>query len=345
MESKTTRRRFLARAASASLVFGLSSCLGDEEDVLKPKILKAALRKMANEDKPGVIVRIPKDPSHCQSLGVVLTEGSKTPSQARTLGRPDLGHPAYDAHELFVEAVFVCMDGAEIERCVEGAIADESLILINARATRLAGVPLADSEIATMAGFVAGARRVLHGETHERLRRRAGACFPLLERKPPDALAGFLSRPIVASRAEKGFDDLEQAGAAREQDFPSTITNDQELMEAAQILRAFDPTLELAWARHVLEGALGYLPFVIQERLESPAESTRLRARALLETAYWLAMAKRGAEVLPFGVEFIEAPDRMSTSGSAALTSCVGCGMGSFVFGPRSRTFVGFVAR
>jgi hypothetical protein len=345
VESKSTRRRFLARAASASLVFGLSSCFGDDEDVLKPKILKAALRKMASNGKPGVIVRIPKDPTYCQSLGIALTEGSKTPSQANTLGRPDLGHPAYDMHELLVEAVVVCMDEAEIERCVRGAIAGESLILIDTHAARLDGVSLADAELATMTGLLAGARRVLHGETNKRLRQRGAGCFPLFERKPPDALAGFLSRPIVASRAEKGFDDLEQAGTAREEDFPANITNDQEVMEAAHLLRAFDPTLELAWARHVAEGAIGYLPFVIEERIESPAESTRLRARALIEAAYWLAMAKRDSEILPFGVEFFAPPEIRATPGSGSLSSCVGCGMASFTFGSRSRTFVKFVAR
>ena len=54
--------------------------------------------KDGKQRQAGVIVRIPKDPTYCQSLGIALTEGSKTPSQANTLGRPDLGHPAYDMH-------------------------------------------------------------------------------------------------------------------------------------------------------------------------------------------------------------------------------------------------------
>ena len=97
------------------------------------------------------------------------------------------------------------MDEAEIERCVRGAIAGESLILIDTHAARLDGVSLADAELATMTGLLAGARRVLHGETNKRLRQRGAGCFPLFERKPPTALAGFLSRPIVASRAGEGF--------------------------------------------------------------------------------------------------------------------------------------------
>ena len=96
---------------------------------------------------------------------------------------------------------------------------------------------------------------------------------------------------------EKGFDDLEQAGTAREEDFPANITNDQEVMEAAHLLRAFDPTLEAGVARHVAEGAIGYLPFVIEERIESPPSPRVFGARALIEAAYWLAMAKRDSEI------------------------------------------------
>src|SRR5262245_42362602 len=112
--SASTRREFLARIARGSLVLGLASCGGDPLEILQPKILKKALGAMRADGKPGIVVRIPNDPDIRLSLGTVLAEIGGI--RSLTVKHPDHDpwETRFDAHELFTEAVFVCLEEAEI---------------------------------------------------------------------------------------------------------------------------------------------------------------------------------------------------------------------------------------
>ena len=51
-------------------MFGLASCGGDALAALQPKILKDALAAMRSAAKPGIVVRIPKDPGAESIVGI-----------------------------------------------------------------------------------------------------------------------------------------------------------------------------------------------------------------------------------------------------------------------------------
>jgi hypothetical protein len=290
---------------------------------------------MRTAGKPGIVVRIPKDPDASLSLGSVIAQLSEARIDVRATSSSLIWETILDGHELFAEAIFVCLDESEVERCVAGALPDESLILIDADGARVAGAAVPNDALATAHGFLSMSRGILHGAGAERLHRRSRTCDGPLVTMRGATLDAFLTKPILASVARVGIVNLARVGSAFQEWRPPSGGDTTFTDYPWLLLKEFDDDLSNASARTIFEAAERFLPFVIRQRLESPSESVGYRARALIEAIYWSEVAKRNTFVLPYGLAFAEPADTSS--------ACV-CGMAS-VSRATTRTFLGFVSR
>ena len=167
---RLSRREWLVRAtgvaAGAALIYGLPalSAAGGEEPTEKktpkrPPWLDEALAEMRRTKAPGVAIVVPVDDG---------TEERKKEREAlRAAIATLMSGPSYEAKELLVEAVWVCVPGAFVE-----AKPGETAVLIEALADggakRVAGSTM---EFSSEKEFVEGAAALLRGE--RRLEERA----------------------------------------------------------------------------------------------------------------------------------------------------------------------------
>lgn len=198
------RRNFLIQSGTALGVMGLGYLLwdkpapvsgapGDAGRSPSPKkafgeLLGAAVRKMRQEHKAGVALRIPADPKERHMPGHVLVNHLNAPTPERD--------------ELFAETVIVCLEGGAIQDEMLGADPSHDVFLFNAAGKVLASIPFNYST--DWQKFVETARVLVHGEGNGRLKSRADAILAECEPTVVQALTRLESaddRAIVLGHA------------------------------------------------------------------------------------------------------------------------------------------------
>lgn len=165
------RRAFLIQSASVAGVLGLGYLLGETPPaegrpadtgrgpVEKPvsPLLRAALDRMAAENKPGIAVRIPAEAGRRHDPGHSLVYA--------------LNGDSIDVHELFAEAVIVCLESDLLQKELRGAEGSPSMVLFDVRRQVVAGwrEPITHDWRSVPKALTA----LLHGEDGQRLRVRA----------------------------------------------------------------------------------------------------------------------------------------------------------------------------
>jgi len=191
----TNRRNFLIQSGTTLGVFGLGYLLWDAKapsgnggtdpatpgDAGRPpapkrppgEMLGAAIRRMRDENKFGVVVRIPDDAQSRHMAGHTLVN--------------HLNERGPECDELFAETVFVCLESEAIQKELLGANPSHSLYLFNPDGKVVASVPF---DFATQGQeFVKVARAMVHGEGDARLRRRADSILADCDPAVAQALA------------------------------------------------------------------------------------------------------------------------------------------------------------
>ena len=170
---KTTRRRFIRQTGGFSLLLGFPS-LGCRR-VPAPDWLEEGLARMRKQNKPGVVLRVPTEKKKRCLLGHQLAHymNSRKP----------------DVHEIFCEAVFMCLESATVADHIQGARKSETVILIDVDGYAQAGAPaLTLGKPYDEDSFAVTLRSLLHGPGNQRLVARAEA----LRRKTPVAVVKAL---------------------------------------------------------------------------------------------------------------------------------------------------------
>lgn len=156
---KLDRRTFLGGAAAVPLFFGLREILADDDGAKAPRWYADALRRMKETGRPGVVLVVPDDEPARRRLGQALW----------VLANED--HPS--AHELFCEAVFVCVTPRIADAALGADRGRNNRFLLDAGGKRLAGDTIEPALLDSPARFVPSFRSFLRGESNDRLRERA----------------------------------------------------------------------------------------------------------------------------------------------------------------------------
>jgi hypothetical protein len=170
------RRTFLA----TPLVFGLRDLLAQESS--KPEWFQAALQRMKETGRLGVVLVAPDGREPQRRLGSALW----------ILANEE--HP--EAHELFGEAVFVCVTADLAGRTVKGS---GNRVLLDPDGKRIAQDTVEPELFEDPRRFVGSFRPFLRGESNERLRERAEA----IEKGLPDEVRAALRNLDAEDPAER----------------------------------------------------------------------------------------------------------------------------------------------
>jgi hypothetical protein len=151
------RRTFLA----TPLVFGFRELFAQEADPKVADWFTAALKRMKETDRYGVVLVVPNEERARQSMGLVLN-------------RMLTEDPAA-AHQLFAGAVFICMTAPLADGRVRKSGETENRLLLAPDGKRIAADEMAWTIVgkAALAEMVEGLRKFLHGEKGERLAEHA----------------------------------------------------------------------------------------------------------------------------------------------------------------------------
>ncbi|MBL8797951.1 MAG: hypothetical protein JNM56_28900 [Planctomycetia bacterium] len=196
------RREFLQHTTSAILGFPFAACIADAADAAKKplptnaadlptkgqaplpvapeELLKAARERMKQEHKPGVVIVVPADAKAAGKLGNDLAAllGGKNPACAVGEPRPfqqpsTAGAGNLDAHQLFCQAVFVCLPAEAARKAFPRLRADSAAFLFDDAGKIVDEVKA--SENLFSADFVSQLTSLLHGKQGERLAATAQA--------------------------------------------------------------------------------------------------------------------------------------------------------------------------
>lgn len=170
----TTRRDFLL----GGVALGFCGC----SKVEVPKWLEAALKRMREEDRPGLLFRLPADKDARCALGHGITHGL-------------LNSADPDIHEVLSEAALLCLDTAAVDDRFRGARRSDTLLLVDGDGYAVDGMVFEAGE--QWQNFLPAARALLHGPGGRRLSERAERAR---KRASKDALA-LLSKPELDPEA------------------------------------------------------------------------------------------------------------------------------------------------
>lgn len=165
------RRAFLVRTGTA--VAGLCWLGCDAEDPVpesgkgvvppppppKPQALIDALERVRAGNKPGIALRIPKDPEHRHSPGHVLLYV--------------LNQDTPESREVLSEVVLVCLEGPVLDRHLPTAHPEHELVLFNEEGQTETSSPFNYRE--QWQGLAAALKNLAHGSDGARLKARAEA--------------------------------------------------------------------------------------------------------------------------------------------------------------------------
>jgi len=201
----TNRRAFLIQSGSALGVIGLGYLLWEERSPLpwipgdsgrppeaKPPtvLLKAALDRMWEENKPGIAIRIPSDKAMRHGPGHALIH--------------HLNQMNPDSIRLFAQTVIVFLESPVVEEQLAGAGPSQTVILFDLARRAVAG--LAFDFQHSFDRFVPEILRLVQGEGEIRLRSRAEAIRAATPSPVIDALERMDSegdRTVVALHAPR----------------------------------------------------------------------------------------------------------------------------------------------
>lgn len=164
----TTRRDFLL----GGVALGLCGC----SKVDAPKWLEAALKRLREEDRPGLLFRLPADKDARCALGHAITHWL-------------LNSADPDIHEVLSEAALLCLDTAALDDRFRGARRSDTLLLVDGDGYAIDGLAFDPGD--QWQNFVPAARALLHGPGGRRLAERADRAR---KRASKEALA-LLSKP------------------------------------------------------------------------------------------------------------------------------------------------------
>jgi hypothetical protein len=153
------RRAFLGTTAAVPLLFGLRELLADDTPRQAPDWYARALRRMKETGRLGVVVVVPDGEEARLRAGRALW----------ILANEE--HP--EAHELFAEAVFVCMTSEVADAVLRREGGRENRLLVDGDGKRAAADAIDPALLESPARFAASFRGFLHGESNDRLREQA----------------------------------------------------------------------------------------------------------------------------------------------------------------------------
>lgn len=182
-----TRRAFLGRAAAVPWVFGLAELGAQEKKAGEPVWLAEALGRMKETGRFGVVLVVPPGQEEQDRLGRAL------------YALTELDDEDVEAHEVFCEAVVLCMTAESAARRFGELKESSNRLLLSPEGTRLAADRVEPTLFADSARFAASFRLFLHGPSNERLRAQAEA----IGRRLPEELRQALSRLGSESAEER----------------------------------------------------------------------------------------------------------------------------------------------
>lgn len=197
------RRTFLSIVAGTPLVFGLRELLAQEA---APDYLDAALKRMKETRRFGVVIVIPPGKDAQARLGNALT--ARLPQTYET---------SYHNLEIFVANVFICLGEARARKLIDGkpegdpAIADGiALILLDPEGRKVTSDQIAPGVFEDPAKFREFFQRFAGGDDGSRLRNHAKEIEKTL---PEDILKAVevISRPPRRAESEEALNELRKA--------------------------------------------------------------------------------------------------------------------------------------
>jgi hypothetical protein len=192
------RRTFLIQSGSAIGVLGLGYLLVEPPEGPTPSpgdakppshrkpptaLLKAALERMAREQKPGIAIRIPKNPDRRHTAGHTLLY---------YLNQMDSG-----SLRLFAQTVVICLESAAFDDEFAGANPKHEIILFDASRRAESGIAF-DFEQGWQ-GFVPALLALVQGDGDRRLSARAAS---IREKSPAELMEALDRLSTEAERAQ-----------------------------------------------------------------------------------------------------------------------------------------------
>lgn len=321
-----------------------------------PRILDQAFAEAKATNKPVVAIAVPAEAFQKINLGYLLT----TLIDGEPAGRGERGSYFYylDAHELFSDAVFVCLDEKQWAN-IKNTVPGENYILLNEARERVAGFSFApaalrlsiDRDAANLSKML---RDLLHGEKGDRLAQRKDEAKKRLIPEAVAAFERFFNHPETLHFIAN--DETIEASAARKlklnrnrtPSLPAEIpgTNGKLPRPSAELLHYVDFTITPADERMLLDHLQTALPWLIWERRRIENDITNnktnaarnARLRALIETAFESSDRYRNEPLLPFGLA-VAPPGK----DRPPIDTCPPCGMGAVAV--RDRQFLDFVTK
>lgn len=300
------RRMFLTQTAALPVIFGLRRLLAQDSAPAAPDWHRAALRRMKETGRNGVVLVIP-DPERDELVSEKVdgAQGVRIRRVTEEAARRRLGttlwalaHEDFPAaHLLFTECVFVCLSSEEADRLVRrpGDARNRFLLDPDGRvldAGRVDGAVLDDPE-----KFVASFAAFARGAGNERIRERA------------EAIGRTLGEDVRKAVAQLGADAAEDRMAAQ---------------------------------TFLLGKADGLAPYLAHQAIVAPDVETRGRMGDILVKHYASVRESAPGPKLPFGTELPEFADGcggLRLKGEEAAE----CGLGRAP--ARSRRFILFLQR
>lgn len=182
-----TRRAFLGRAAAVPWVFGLAELGAQEKKGGEPAWLAEALGRMKETGRFGVVLVVPAGPEEQDRLGRAL------------YALTELDDEDVEAHEIFCEAVVLCMTAESAARRFGELKGSSNRFLLSPEGGRLAADRVEPALFADSTKFAASFRLFLHGPANERLRGQAEA----IGKRLPEELRRAVARLGSESAEER----------------------------------------------------------------------------------------------------------------------------------------------
>jgi hypothetical protein len=332
----------MTRAARGSLILGVGAWAGCERRPPMPRTLELALERMAREDKPGLVIVVPNDPSGARDLGEALVEA--TENRFDSIVSPSYGmvfraEREQEFREILLSSVALCLDEGEVEAGIVGAKPNETILRIDDGARREDGLQLSETFRTSIFGIVGGGHALIHGENNVNMVARARRSLGFLRGRPPAVLSKFVEFAGPPKIEERVGAITEWARQIRRTEWDEKSRR-RWLDYATAILRATGEVESAAELSDLLAAAREHAPLLIHWRVDAPSPSIQERSKALLQLAFALAAIEGDEGMLPFGICW--SAEREVTRSRGGCSGA--CGMGSVSTGV-TRKFVSFAAR
>ncbi len=213
---KNDRRDFLRHAAALPFLYGLEEVLGQEPVTQAPDWYEKALKRMKESGRCGIVLVVPDlaavkprpipdikvKPEKEERFRKLMEEEAERAAKIEAdLPRRRMGtalwvlanedHPA--AHELFCEAVVLCMTSELADWSLRRAGDPRNRFLLDSDGTRLEADTVAPEILENPQKLAESLRRLLHGEGNARLREKAESIDKTLDPQLRKAVSNLSS--------------------------------------------------------------------------------------------------------------------------------------------------------